>query len=123
MMEGGTRQHETIKESYCNAYVYILCDRSQHAAGLRTMNVELIVNARVASGNHVWPAIDGETDMADKAFIEDSVNKFTVVNTAFWKTLKGCAFRLGKVHTGFGLDDRPLTNIKNSKDRSATTHG
>ena len=86
-MRTSSHQDETINESYRNAYRNALRERAQHAADLRTMNVEQVVDPRVARGNHEWPPIDGEANMADKAFIENSVNDVAVINAAVGETL------------------------------------
>ena len=82
MMEGRTGQHKTIHQRYGNAQINSGPQRAQHAAGLRSVDVKLVVSARVARRYHIRLAIDGETSVADEAFIKNLIDGFAIVYTA-----------------------------------------
>jgi len=52
---------------------------------------DFVAGARVAGGDDVRLAADGEPDVADKAFVEDGVDPGLVVNAALWEAANGGA--------------------------------
>jgi hypothetical protein len=59
---------------------------------------KLFVDARVTGGNDKGLSFDSESHMANKTFVEDSVNEPAIVNAAFRKTLQGGSFGLREFH-------------------------
>ena len=42
------------------------------------MNIQIIADARIARGNYIRLVVDDKSDMADKAFVEDGIDRFSV---------------------------------------------
>ena len=55
---------------------------AQHAAGGGAVNVEAGILAAVGGRDHEGLAVDDETDVAEKSFIEDAVHGLAIVDAA-----------------------------------------
>jgi hypothetical protein len=93
MMKSRSREHESVEQRDGYTRVESTCERAQHSARLRTVNVELVVNARIAGRYHDRMAVNHKTDMTNESFIQDSVDSFAVEVAAFWETFKFGAIR------------------------------
>src|SRR5689334_13327112 len=98
MMKRGSREHERVKQRHRHTRVDSVCERAQHAARLRTVNVELVVNAGIARRDHHRMTVDDKTDMTNETFVQDFVDSFAIEVAAFRKTFKLGAIRYGKCH-------------------------
>src|SRR5581483_1213636 len=87
MMERGTRQHKSVNERDCDAHIDSLTHIAQHSTGLRTVNDELVINARVTRGNNHRLAIKDKTDVTDEAFIQDLIDNFAIMTAALGQAL------------------------------------
>ncbi len=96
-MKSGTRQHQAVNQSYCDADVDALCEGAERATDLRTVNQELVVDTCVPGRNNEWLSVDSEANVADESFIENLIDEFTIVNSAFGKAFKCGALGLGEV--------------------------
>src|ERR1019366_9322079 len=91
VVEGRPRQHEPVHQGHGEADIEPVAERAQHAAGGGTVEEYLVARARVAGGDDVRLAVDGEADVADEAFVEDGVDFGFIVNAAFGKAADGGA--------------------------------
>ena len=58
------------------------------------MNEEIVVNSRVARGDHKRLSINDKSDVADKTLVKDSVNSFAIEMTALGQSYQIRAARL-----------------------------
>src|ERR1019366_7010924 len=74
-----------------DANIEAVAERVHHAAGGGTVEEDLVAGARVAGGNDVRLAVDGEADVADEALVEDGVDCGLVVHAALREATHGGA--------------------------------
>jgi hypothetical protein len=61
---------------------------------------QLFVDACVAGGDYKGLSFDGESDVTNEAFIQDSVDELAIINAAFGKTFQCGALSLREFHKG-----------------------
>src|SRR5438067_1098237 len=87
MMKCGSCQHQSVDQSHCDANINSLPQHAQHATGLRTMNDQFVFDACVAGRNHKWLAVNDESNMANKTFVQDSIDNFALMTAALRQSL------------------------------------
>jgi hypothetical protein len=87
MMKRRARQNKAIDQRHRHAQINFPSQRAQHSAGPRTVDDQVVTDARVTGRNHDRLIVGDEPYVTDKTFIEDCVDDFTIETTAFWQTL------------------------------------
>src|SRR5215470_8723433 len=82
MIEYRAGENQAIKEGNCDADWHALFHLPQHAARRRAVDVEVRIFAAVRCRNHERLAVNRESDVAEKALVENSINRLAIVNAA-----------------------------------------
>src|SRR4029077_6152876 len=80
MIENRARQHKSVEQRHRHTYRYRRFQLAQHAAGGRTVNVQICILAAVGSWNPKRLPVNAEADMANESFIENAIHRLAVVN-------------------------------------------
>src|SRR6185503_2811641 len=75
-------EHQSIDDRHRHTRIYTPRQRAQHPARLRTMDVELVGDARVARRDHERLPLRRKPDVTDKTLVENSVDSFAIEMTA-----------------------------------------
>ncbi len=79
MIEDRARQHQAIRQRNRHANGQPSAEPTQHAAGRRSVKINVIADARKHGGNHVGLFLDAETHVAHKSLVQNFVNHFAIV--------------------------------------------
>jgi len=82
VVEGAARQHQPVEQCERDARSRTLAQRAQRTIGLRTVQVELIADPRVGSGQRHRLPIDAERDVSDHGFVDDGEDALALVRAA-----------------------------------------
>src|SRR5690349_4123189 len=80
MIEDGTGEDESVEESDRDANRGAFFQLAQHAASGRAVDVEVRVFAAVGSRDDERLAINSESYVAEKCFVENAGNLFAVID-------------------------------------------
>src|SRR5829696_731427 len=97
-MKSRTREHEPVNYRDSHTRLDSAGQRSQHPARLRAVNVEFVIDTRIAGRNHDGLPFRRKPDMTDKTLIENSINRLAIEMAAFGKTFQLCSFCWEKYH-------------------------
>src|SRR5205814_8507349 len=89
VVERRAGQHQTVDQRHGDAHVDTRRERSQHAAGGRTVDVEVVTDPPVRGGDHERTVLGDEADVAHDALVEDRVEGGAVVAGPLGKPADG----------------------------------
>ena len=86
MMEGRPRQNQAIHKSHGYAAEDTGFKCSEHATRGRAMQVKFFSIPAIQGRNNIRLAIDAESDVSEKARIQNCVNRVRVVRASAWQS-------------------------------------
>src|SRR5882757_11556105 len=87
MVKGRSCENQAVQQRHRDADRQPLLQVLQHPPANRAVDVEPIVDARLSRRDYVRLAVDTESDVTDKGFVDDGVDRFALVAAAI--TLAG----------------------------------
>src|SRR5713101_9308591 len=97
MARRGGREHNAVEKRHAEAKWRAARERPHQAASDRAMQEQLVTDAYVVCWHDEGLAVHDETDVANKGFIQNTVNQFAVVATAIGLAAHFRSFRRSKV--------------------------